>query len=199
MSTAKNKRKLVTIIAWFFIPLAIAITWYKLLPEDYRPSSMTNNGELLDPIFTLTAFSYQTTEGKTFSNKNIEKVWTILQFIEEECDEACSESLYNTRQMRISFGKDIDRIDRVVVVSGVVEGESNQKMWASHPDLTVLIGTGNGIGRQIKDQVPEFSRSSNDIYLLDPLGNVVMRFPASLEVKFMKKDIKKLLKLSHIG
>jgi hypothetical protein len=201
MSTAKNKRKLVTIIAWFFIPLAIAITSYKLLPEDYRPTSMTNNGELLDPVFNLTEFSYQTTDGKTFNNKDIEKVWTILQFIENECDAACSESLYNTRQMRISFGKDIDRIDRVAVVSGTVEGESNQKMWASHPDLTVLIGTGagNGMGQQIKDHVPEFNRSSNDIYLLDPLGNVVMRFPASLEVKFMKKDIKKLLKLSHIG
>ena len=161
--------------------------------------SMTNSGELLDPVFSLTEFSYQSTEGKTFSNKEVEKVWTLLQFVEGECDETCSESLYNTRQMRISFGKDIDRVDRVAVVSGVVEGESNQRMWASHPDLTVLIGTGNGMGRQIRDHVPEFNRSSNDIYLLDPLGNVVMRFPASLEVKLMKKDIKKLLKLSHIG
>lgn len=199
MSSAKNKRRLITIIAWFFIPLAIAITWYNFLPEDYRPASMTNNGELLAPVFTLTEFSYQTLNGKTFGNVDVEKIWTLLHFIEGECDASCSESLYNTRQMRISFGKDIDRLNRVAVVSGEVKGESNLKMWASHPDLEVLIATGNGMGSQINNQVSGFSRQSNAVFLLDPLGNVVMRFPASLEVKLMKKDIKKLLKLSHIG
>ncbi len=199
MSDAKNKRKLLTIIAWFFIPLAIAFTWYKLLPEDYRPASMTNSGQLLDPVFTLTEFNYQTINDEAFVNKDVEKVWTLLHFIEGKCDAACSESLYNTRQMRVSFGKDIDRIDRVAVVSGAVKGESNLKMWASHPDLLVLLATNKGIGEQIERQVEGFGRSSNAVYLLDPLGNVVMRFPASLEVKLMKKDIKKLLKLSHIG
>ena len=199
MSEQKNKRKLITIIGWFFIPLAIAITWYKLLPEDYRPASMTNNGELLDPVFTLTEFSYQSLKGEPFSNKQVEKVWTLLHFIEGECDASCSESLYNTRQMRVSFGKDIDRLNRVAVVRGAIMGESNQKMWASHPDLTVLISAGNGMGQQIEKQVSGFDRNSNAVFLLDPLGNVVMRFPVSLEVKLMKKDIKKLLKLSHIG
>jgi hypothetical protein len=199
MSDPKNKRKLLTIIAWFFIPLAIAFTWYKLLPEDYRPASMTNSGQLLDPVFTLTDFNYLTINDEAFGSKDVEKVWTLLHFIEGECDAACSESLYNTRQMRISFGKDIDRIDRVAVVRSEANSESNQKMWASHPDLKVLIGTGKGMGRQIKNQLTRFDRSSNAVYLLDPLGNVVMRFPATLEVKRMKKDIRKLLKLSHIG
>ena len=196
MSDSKNKRKLLTIFAWFFIPLAIATAGYNL---GMIPSGKTNNGQLLEPFFTLTEFSYQTIDGDSFSNKEVEKVWTLLHFIEGECDAACSESLYNTRQMRISFGKDIDRIDRVAVLSSAVKSESNQKMWASHPDLKVLIGTGKGIGRQIKNQLTQFDRSSNAVYLLDPLGNVVMRFPATLEVKLMKKDIRKLLKLSHIG
>ncbi len=186
-------------MAWFFIPLAIAFTWYKLLPEGYQPASMTNSGQLLDPVFSLTEFSYQTIDGDSFSSKEVEKVWTLLHFIEGECNAACSESLYNTRQMRISFGKDIERIDRVAVVSGAVKGESNLKMWASHPDLRILLATDKGMGEQIERQVEGFSRSSNAVYLLDPLGNVVMRFSASLEVKLMKKDIKKLLKLSNIG
>jgi hypothetical protein len=199
MSDSKNKRKLLSIFAWFLIPLAVAFTWYKLLPEDYRPASMTNSGQLLDPVFTLTEFNYQSINDEAFGNEDVEKVWTLLHFIEGECEAACSESLYNTRQMRISFGKDIDRLDRVAVVSSSVKSESNRKMWASHPDLKVLIGTGKGMGQQIENEVPQFNRSSNAVYLLDPLGNVVMRFPATLEVKLMKKDIKKLLKLSHVG
>lgn len=199
MSAQQNKRKLLTIIAWFLIPLAVAISWYKLLPEDYRPASMTNNGELLDPVFTLTEFSYQTLEGEPFGNREVETIWTLLHFVEGECDADCSESLYNTRQMRISFGKDIDRIKRIAVVSGEVMSESNMKMWASHPDLLVLVATGTGMGVQIKQHLDDFERNSNAVFLLDPLGNVVIRFPGSLPVKLMKKDIKKLLKLSHIG
>lgn len=199
MASNQNRKKLVIIIAWFFIPLAIAVAWYKLLPEGYRPASMTNNGELLDPVFTLAPFTHQTVKGETYTNKDIEKVWTLVHFIEGECDARCSESLYDTRQMRISFGKDIDRINRIVLIYGEGQGESNQKMWASHPDLRVLIATGSGIGAQIGDKVEGFSNGDNAVFLLDPLGNVVMRFPDSLEVKLMKKDIKKLLKLSQIG
>lgn len=198
-SKPNPKRKLLTIVAWFFVPLIIAISWYKLLPEGYRPSSMTNYGELLDPVFSLTAFSYQTIGGETYSNKDGEKVWTLLHFVEGDCDRRCSESLYNTRQMRLSFGEDIDRLNRVVVVSGEVSSESNLKMWASHPDMTVLVSTASGMGEQIENQTDTFSRSSNAVFLLDPLGNVVMRFPEALELKLIKKDIKKLLKLSQIG
>lgn len=199
MSEQNHKRKLLVIIAWFFIPLAIAITWYKLLPEDYRPASMTNNGELLNPVFSLGAFDYQTVDGKRYSGKDVESIWTLVHFVVGDCDEACSESLYNTRQMRISFGKDIDRIARLAVVEGALDSVSNMKMWASHPDLTVVKANGNGIGTQIKQHRSGFDRKSNAVFLLDPLGNVVMRFPASLETKLMKQDIRKLLKLSHIG
>lgn len=199
MQNADNRKKLIIIVAWFFIPLAIAVSWYKLLPEEYRPSSMTNNGELLDPVFTLAPFTHQTLKGDTFGNRDIEKVWTLVHFIEGECDERCSKSLYGTRQMRISFGKDIDRVNRVAILYTQVQSESNQKMWASHPDLQVLMATENGIGEQIEKNVEDFNRAENAVFLLDPLGNVVMRFPASLDVKLMKKDIRKLLKLSHIG
>lgn len=199
MEKADNRKKLLIIIAWFFVPLAIAISWYKLLPEEYRPSSMTNNGELLNPVFTLVPFSHQTAKGNSYTNRDVEKVWTLVHFIEGECDENCSKSLYDTRQMRISFGKDIDRVNRIVIVYGQGQGESNQKMWESHPDLQVLMAAKNGIGEQIEKNVDGFSRVDNTVFLLDPLGNVVMRFPASLDVKLMKKDIRKLLKLSHIG
>ena len=199
MKQNKTRTRLLTIIAWFFIPLAIALAWYGFLPEGYRPASMTNNGELLDPVFSLDKFAQQTLDGEIFSGKDIETVWTLAHFIQDQCDADCSESLYNTRQMRLSFGKEIDRIQRIAVVKGGQNGGSNQKMWALHPDMRVLIAAEGGIGTQIEAKVNGFDWGSNAVFLLDPLGNVVMRFPASLDLKLVKQDIKKLLKLSRIG
>ena len=199
MTINDNRKKLLTIIAWFFIPLAIAFSWYKLLPAAYHPMASTNNGDLLTPIFTLAPFEHKTHKGETFSNANIEKVWTLVQFVNGDCDEHCSRSLYNTRQMRISFGKDIKRINRLAVFNPSGQADGNQKMWASHPDLKVVIATERGVGAQIKAQLDEAYLKNNALYLVDPLGNVMMHFPASLETKLIKKDIRKLLKLSHIG
>ena len=199
MSAQKNRRKLLTIVAWFLIPLAVATTWYKVLPERFHPTSSTNNGELLDPIFTLDPFEHQTVQGVVFSNKDVEKVWTLVHFVEGQCDELCSQSLYRTRQLRISLGKDIDRLNRVVVLGLSGEGESNQKMWASHPDLRVLISAENGVGSQIKSRVENIPFSRDALFLIDPLGNVMMHFSETLPPKLIKKDIRKLLKLSHIG
>jgi len=39
----------------------------------------------------------------------------------------------------------------------------------------------------------------NAIYLVDPLGNLMMRFPPDLEPKSLLKDLKHLLKVSRIG
>lgn len=199
MTDNKNRKKLIIIIAWFIIPLFAAITWYKLLPDDYRPSSTTNNGDILEGIFTLEPFSHQAVDGTTYSNVDVEKVWTLVQFVEGECDEACSKSLYNTRQMRISMGKDIDRLNRVALVSATEQSASNQKMWASHPDLTILMTNENGIAAQIKNKVTELKIQTNSLFLIDPLGNVMMHFSPELEPKKVKKDIRKLFKLSHIG
>jgi hypothetical protein len=199
MSTQDNRKKLIIIAAWFLIPLALATIWYKVLPKSFLPSASTNNGELLDPIFTLDKFTQQTAKGEIFTNVEIEKIWTLVHFVQGECDEQCSQSLYKTRQLRISMGKDIDRLNRIAVLKQDGISDSNQKMWASHPDLEVLIASRNGVGAQIKSQVKNIQISWDSIFLVDPLGNVMMHFPASMEAKLIKKDIRKLLKLSHIG
>ena len=194
-----NRKKLVIIFAWFLIPLVAAFTWYKFLPENYRPTSTTNNGDILEGIFALEPFSQQTVDGKKYSNVDVEKVWTLVHMIQSDCDEACSQSLYNTRQMRISMGKDIKRLKRIAIVSALVDSPSNKKMWASHPDLRVLIATDKGVAAQIKSKITEVEIEQNSLFLIDPLGNVMMHFSSKLGPKLMKKDIRKLFKLSHIG
>lgn len=191
-----NRKKLLLIFALFIIPLSAATIWYSLLPEGYRPSKTTNNGDLISPAHRLEAFQEKTLAGKTYSGANLEKIWTVVHLLDAPCDEACSKRLYDTRQMRIALGKDIDRVQRLIVVSTPELAKSQQKMWDSHPDLAIVIAAKGGLSEQIRqlsqDQV-------NTVYLIDPLGNLMMKFAPALETKLMMKDIQKLLRLSHIG
>ena len=203
MSTPKtdHRKKLLLIIALFFIPLMIATAWYALLPKDYSPSSTTNNGNLIQPAYSLQNFSQQTLDGKTYTGKDLETIWTLVYLLDRPCDEACSKVLYNTRQTRIALNKDIDRLKRIAVVTPEALANTDARMWKSHPDLTILTieGADNALDVQIRKHTANLQHSVDSVYLVDPLGNLMMEFSPELNPKLMLKDIRKLLRLSHIG
>lgn len=199
MSRSANRKKFVAIVALFLVPLIVSLVVYKTLPEGYRPSNMANNGNLLQPIHTLAPFNQLTIQGQSFGNKEVEKKWTLLHIISSECDEECSKMLYNSRQTRLLLSKNIDRVQRVVVLSDAAQHSTMDKMWTSHPDLTVLLGVQDGIGSQVHKSVSGSDKRPYSVFLVDPLGNLMMEFPQDLDPKLVLKDLKKLLKLSHIG
>jgi len=199
VSQTANRKRLVFIFALFLAPLAIAAIWYGLVPAGWHSSSMTNNGQLLDPIFTVEPFEQETLEGKPFSGKELEKVWTFVHLIDGDCAEQCSKMLYNTRQIRVSQGKNMQRVARVAVIGAGARSESNDRMWQSHPDMTFVLAAKGGLGEQIRAHIAKANYPVNSIFLVDPLGNVMMQFPPDLPAKKVGKDLKKLLKLSHIG
>ena len=196
---AVNRKRLVFIFALFFVPLAVAAIWYAMVPDGWRPGSMTNNGKLLDPIYTVQPFEQLTLDGKPFGGKDLEKVWTFVHLVDGECDQTCSRMLYNTRQIRVGQGKNMNRVQRVTVIGIGGQTESNAKMWQSHPDMTFVLGGEGGLGEQIRRHTAKDHFPVNSIFLIDPLGNVMMQFPPDLPPKKVAKDLKKLLKLSHIG
>lgn len=199
MALDANQKKLLTIFGLFFVPLAFAATWYLLLPADYRPSSMTNNGNLIDPIYPVAAFTQQTKDGAEFTGKDLEKKWTLVHLVSGSCDENCSKWLYNTRQIRIALAEDMERVNRLTVVDSADAVAANQKMWESHPDMQVIITSGGGLAQQIIRHTAAEAYPEHSVYLIDPLGNLMMQFPPDMNPKLLMKDLEKLLKLSHIG
>ena len=196
---AANRKRLLFIFALFFVPLAVAAIWYAMEPDGWRPSSTTNNGQLLDPIYTLEPFEQLTLDGKAFSGKDMEKRWTFVHLVNGECDAVCSHMLYNTRQIRVAQGKNMKRVQRVTVVGDGGQTASNARMWQSHPDMTFVVGTPGGLGEQIREHAAKDNFPAHSFFLVDPLGNVMMQFSPDLPPKKVSKDLKKLLKLSHIG
>lgn len=199
MTMDANKKKLLTIFGLFLVPLALAATWYLVLPDNYRPSSMTNNGNLIDPIYPMQAFEQPTKDGEIFTGKNLEKKWTLVHLIAGNCNEACSKWLYNTRQLRIALAEDMERVNRLSIVDSSAAVTANQKMWDSHPDMQVVVSNKGGVAEQIRQHTAKEAYPENSVFLIDPLGNLMMQFPPDINPKLLMKDLEKLLKLSHIG
>jgi len=192
-------KRLLLILALFFIPLGISMGWYYTLPPDYKPGSTTNHGTLISPVYTLQDFSQPRLNGPAFAARDMERIWTIVHLLDGACDEACSKRLYDTRQLRIALAEDMERVQRVVVASTPPVAEQNARMWASHPDLTVLTGVDGGLGAQVRAVATEHHYPAGSVYLVDPMGNLMMQFGPEIPAKQVMKDIEKLLRLSHIG
>jgi hypothetical protein len=125
--------------------------------------------------------------------------WTLLYWGAGDCTARCRTNLYNTRQVRTALNRDMDRVQRVYIVDG--ECCDWQYLDAQQPDLLTVRNTPatasvfallpavNGIDPAAADRV----------YLIDPLGNLMMSYAPDAKAKGMLEDLKRLLGLSHVG
>jgi hypothetical protein len=175
----------------FFGPLAVAILIYYVGAEQWRPSGSVAHGILLSQPRTLPAGVLVLADGATadFSGK-----WSLLYVGRGDCEQSCKEALYRTRQVRRALGKEMSRVQRFFVATA---GTPNAGFLATdHPGLLVL-AEGLASRDAVLATLGEFAEG--DVFIADPRGNVVLRFPAGSTMKDMHKDLQLLLKASQIG
>ncbi len=123
--------------------------------------------------------------------------WTLLYLGAGGCPAGCRTDLYNTRQVRAALGADRERVQRVFLA----EGACCDLAWlrAQQPDLiTVQAGAEAAPLTAILEHAGR-STPADRVYLIDPLGNLMMCYAANARPKGMLEDLKKLLRLSHVG
>lgn len=184
---ARRGRRQVTLLALvFFGPLIIAGIMYFTGFGRAAPDAGVNYGILLDPPVTLDA--------KLHFDSGLRGRWALVLLPGAICDDSCRKALIDMRQIRLATGREIDRIERAVIAERAPAGLD--ALLAEHPGLVVITGTSD-IGRAINAALAGLNREH--IYLLDPIGNVILRYPLNPDRKGMLGDLKKLLKLSRIG
>lgn len=109
--------------------------------------------------------------------------WVLVTFDAAACDAACEKKLYVVRQVRRAQGKESDRMERLWVVTD--GGKPKPGLLAAIEGSHVATG--------------QLDFQGEDIYLVDPLGNLMMRFPRDPDPKKMIKDLQRLLKYSRFG
>ena len=169
---ARGRRTLILIALVAIAPIVASYAAYYLFPRDKQ----VNYGELLPtqppPDATLLA---------EFKGR-----WVLVTAAPAGCNAQCEAALYGTRQARTIQGRAMDRIVRVWLVTD--DAAPAPALLAEHPDLVVRRGT-----------LSAWPAGADRIYLVDPLGNLVLAWPRDPDIKKMATDIGRLLKASRIG
>jgi hypothetical protein len=189
----KRSKRLVPalMVLLFFGPLAVAIVAYYAGGQQWRPSGSVAHGILLPQPHTLPTGVMVLADGATadFSGK-----WSLLYVGRGDCDDACKEALYRTRQVRRALGKEMSRVQRFFIATG---GTPNSGFLAAdHPGILVLT---EELASRDAVLATLGTFAEGDVFIADPLGNVVLRFPAGTAMKDMHEDLQLLLKASQIG
>lgn len=183
----------------FFLVLAICaapmifsyLTYYVIKPE-----GRTNYGELIDPRkYPIPELGITELDGKTASLEQLKGKWILLQVDAADCQKACAQKLYYMRQLRLTQGKEMERIQRVWLITDdapldialMKEYDGTQLLRVDPQKLAAWL------------PVEEGTKASDHLYMIDPLGNLMMRFPKDPDANKIKKDITRLLKASSIG
>lgn len=197
----RNRRFLVALALLFFLPLAVSFYLY-YGPAGWRPSSHVNHGDLIDPARPLPDISLPvaTPDGEHAGKPDFLKgKWTLLYFGPGRCAAACRKDLYDTRQIRIALGRDMDRVQRVFLAEGDCCDWPYLK--AEHADLLTVRATPDAapLLALLPTQGGIAPLQAERVYVIDPLGNLMMSYAPTAKPKGMLEDIKRLLGLSHVG
>lgn len=186
-----GRRAFIVLVLIFFGPLIVAWTMY-FSGWRFMSEGVTAAGELIQPPVPLAEHA-PTYLMRSDDFDYLRGRWALLLIANDDCNQACDESLVLMRQVRLSLGKYMDRIDRVLVISEAAA--DMDKLQTAFEFMQVV--TPDAHSANILQQTE--SAAGEWIYLVDPLGNLMMRFAHDEEPRPMYKDLKRLLKLSRIG
>lgn len=171
--------------------IASYLTYYVIKPE-----KRNNYGTLIDQrAHPVPDMATTTLDGRATPLQQFKGKWVMLMTGPGACLDACQKQLFAMRQLRLMQGKEMDRIERVWLIT---DREPLDTIVIREFDGTHML---RADAAAVKNWLPVDAGTTNDqhIYLIDPLGHLMMRFPRDPEPRKVYKDIYKLLKASAVG
>ena len=194
----RQRRLLIVLALMFFAPLGLAFYLY-YGPGTWHPGGHVNAGDLIQPARPLPSLSLPLWDSGTTAANFLKRKWTFLYVAAGPCAEACRTRLYDTRQVRLALDRDMDRVQRVFIA----DPDCCDARWLheQHPDL-ITIRAGAAVTpllALLPGRDGATFAAAPRVYLIDPLGNLMMSYAADAKAKGMLEDMKRLLRLSSIG
>ncbi len=196
LSPTEVKKKtygtLFLVIAACAAPVILSYLTYYVI----KPQTRNNYGDLIDPrAYPIPDLGSTSIDGKPASLAQFHGKWILLQVDSAACEQRCQQKLYYMRQLRLTQGKEMDRIERVWLVTDDVPLDIG--LMKQYDGTHLLRVDSQKLAAWLP--VAEATTASDHLYMIDPLGNLMMRFPKDPDANKIKKDITRLLKASGIG
>jgi cytochrome oxidase Cu insertion factor (SCO1/SenC/PrrC family) len=177
------------VLALFATPLLLSFVLY--YGSGWRPAGHTNHGELIAPPRPLPSIALPMPGGQRADAGVLQGKWSLVYVGSGACDESCRSALYFLQQTHLSLGNLMPRVQRLFLAS--------RDCCSGTPQAAGLI-TLDATGAEAADLRSAFpSGTATTVYVVDPRGNLMMRYDARADPKGLREDLKKLLNLSHIG
>lgn len=205
-----GRRKMLAILLVCAAPVIASYYTYYVV----RPEGRTNYGTLITPLRdvgmlgTLVAPAAEATgsaataavaqppaPARSGGLASLHGRWVMLVVAPGACDAGCRQRLYEIRQVRLTTGKDRDRVERAWIVSD--DAAPDPALLAQHEGLVLMRSDAATLARLLPTDPG--TAVTDHIYIVDPLGNLMMRFPKDADPNRMKKDLAKLLRASRVG
>ncbi len=171
--------------------VASYFTYYMVRPEGRR-----NYGDLINPQRPLPDLRGTLLDGSSINLRALKDQWLLVSVAGGACDAACANHLYFQRQLREGLGKNKDRMDRVWLVDDAAAVP--EALLAGLRDATVIRVPKDALAQWL---APQTGRQLEDhLYVVDPMGNWMMRFAPGVDLQTapkIKKDLEQLMRGSE--
>lgn len=196
----KSKLTLALVFALCVFPIVGATYLYRHRQQLQMPT--VNNGHLFKHIVSIEDLAFgQTPSGsvKSYAGK-----WLLMYVANHDCGELCQNKVYLLHQIHTALGKDRSRLHNLLVVGEAGNNDGMLKaLTQKYHDVDLAVA--NPIQQQEFKQTIKsadakaLDNSQDQIYLVDPHGNLVLSYHVTVKPKAIFKDLKRLLKVSQIG
>lgn len=187
----RGRMKLIALAVLFAAPLATAWLWFANVDRG-APAGSVAKGELIAPARPLGAFELAGVDGgAAVTDRTLDGRWTLVHVGGSRCDDACRDTLWAARQVHTRLGRDAVRVQRLYLVVGA-DGVDDAAYFATeHAGMLLARVASADAAFGVLDQ--------GSTYLIDPLGNLMMRYAPETTPKDLLDDLKRLLRVSRIG
>jgi cytochrome oxidase Cu insertion factor (SCO1/SenC/PrrC family) len=189
----RGRKLFLLMLTFFVVPIIVVILMYQF---NWKPSG-ASLGELVKPPRLLdSSKELKDDEGVTLKPEFWKEKWSVV-YIADQCEKACMDKLRDMRQLHVSLYKDITRTQRVLITNAQDVSEIKNK----YPDLIVI----NQPLEELSKLIQQFQlndeniNTSNRLYLVDPLGHLMMSYSPTVPLADVRKDVTRLLRYSWAG
>ncbi len=190
--TRMGRLKMLLIWAVCAAPVVASYLSYYVI----KPQGRTNHGTLITPPKPMSAekgLSFTNLQGQTVAPQALQGQWLLVSVAGGACDAACERQLYLQRQLREALGRDKDRVDRVWLIPD--QAEVRPALLPALAQAWTLRVDASRLSQWLQPDVGQ--TLSSHLYLVDPKGDWMMRFPADADPARVKKDLMRLLKANE--
>jgi cytochrome oxidase Cu insertion factor (SCO1/SenC/PrrC family) len=189
----RGRKVFLLMLTFFVVPIIVVVLMFKF---DWKPSG-SSTGELVKPARLLESPAALTDDtGVALKPTFWKEKWSIV-YVAAQCQDTCMSKLQDMRQLHVSLYKDIPRTQRVLIT----QQRDTRDIKSKFPDLVIINQPAEGLAALYPQFMvaDEPALSSNRLYLVDPLGHLMMSYKPAVPLADVRKDVSRLLRYSWAG